>query len=62
MLKKILVLNVFSNFKKMYLVKFAIIEKVFEHLCMATSGDSGDKICFSIITDPLNPIGCSFEI
>ena len=29
---------------------------------MATSGGSDDKICFSIITDPLNPIGCSFEI
>ena len=28
---------------------------------MATSGGSGDKIFFSIITDPLNPIGCSFE-
>ena len=28
---------------------------------MATSGDSEDKICFSIITEPLNPIGCLFE-
>ena len=28
---------------------------------MATSGDSDDKISFSIITDPLNPSGCSFE-
>ena len=60
-LKKILVVNIFSNSKKMYLVKFATIEKVLDHLWMATFGDSHDKICFSIITDHLNPIGCSFE-
>ena len=29
---------------------------------MGNSDDSDDKICFSIITDSLNPIGCSFEI
>ena len=31
-LKKILVVNIFSNSKKMYLVKFATIEKVLDHL------------------------------
>ena len=46
--KKILVLNIFSNSKETYLVKFATIEKVLEHLQMATSGGSDDKICFSI--------------
>ena len=60
-LKKILVLNIISNSKKTYLVKFANIYNVLEHLWMANSVDSDDKICFSIITDPLNPIGCSFE-
>ena len=43
-LKKILVLNIFSNSKKMYLVKFTSVQKVLEHLWMATSGDSDDKI------------------
>ena len=28
----------------MYLVQFATIEKILEHLWMATSGDSDDKI------------------
>ena len=46
--KKILVLNIFSNSKKMYLVKFGTIEKVLEHLQMVTSGGLDDKICFSI--------------
>ena len=28
---------------------------------MAASDNSDDKYCFSIKTDPLNPIECSFE-
>ena len=43
-LKKKLVLNIFSSSQKMYLVKFVIIQKVLEHLLMATSDDSYDKI------------------
>ena len=57
-LEKILVLDIFSNSKKMLSRK---VHHHFEHLWMATSGGSDDKICFSKITDPLNPIGCSFE-
>ena len=41
-LKKMLVLKVFSNFMKMYLVQFTTTQKVLEHLQMATSGDSDD--------------------
>ena len=59
--KKILVLNIFSNSTKMYLIKFATIWNVLKHLWMTSPGGSDDKILFSIITDPLNPIGCSFE-
>ena len=37
--------------------------KGLKRLWMATSVNSDNKIryCFSITTDPLNPIGCSFE-
>ena len=43
-LKKILVLNVFLNSKKMYLVKFDTILKVLEHhLWLTTSSDFADK-------------------
>ena len=56
MLEKILVLNIFSNSKKMYLVKFATISNVLKHLWMVTI-----RSYFSIITALLNPIRCSFE-
>ena len=42
-LKKILVLNIFSNFTKMYLVHVTTIQKVLEHLRMVTSGDFDEK-------------------
>ena len=42
-LKKILVLNIYFKFPEMYLVKFATILKVLEHLQMAISGNSDDK-------------------
>ena len=60
-LKKILVLNFFKNPRKYILESSPPFKKVFEYLRMATSGGSDDKICFSIITGPLNPIGFSFE-
>ena len=56
MLEKILVLNIFSNFKKMYLLKFARISNVLEHLWMVTI-----RSCFLIIMALLIPIRCSFE-
>ena len=55
-LKKILVLNFFKNPRKYILESSPPFKKVFEYLRMATSGGSDDKICFSIITGPLNPV------
>ena len=51
----------FLNSKKMYLVKFATISKFFSTCDLPLLAIQMIRYYFSIITDPLNPIGCFFE-
>ena len=61
-LQKILVLNIFSNSTKMYFVKFATIYKAILSTCeRPLLAIQMIRYCFSIKTDPLNPIGYYFE-
>ena len=60
-LKKILVLNIFRILKMKYVAKLTTIWKLFEHLWMTTSEDSGNKILLFNSNEPPESNLCSFE-